>query len=239
MTVEAWVQARLLTLDRHPDTREPTVEVAHEALLREWPRLRGWIDEDREAIVALGHLRESATSWVELDRDTGALYRGARLEHVVDVIDDRVGTLPPLEHEFLDASRAARDAERRADAQRVKRQARTNRRLRFLVAGIAAGLVVTMVLGFVAVDQRDRANTQRRVAGARELASASVANLEGDPELAVLLALEAVARTRGATARRSTRRRKRCTEPSPRRTSCCACPMSVVGSTGARTATAS
>ena len=54
-----------------------------------------------------------------------------------------------------------------------------------------------MVLGFVAVDQRDRANTQRRVAGVRELASASVANLEGDPELAVLLALEAVARTRG------------------------------------------
>ena len=74
--VEAWAQARLLTLDRHPATREPTVEVAHEALLREWPRLRGWIDQDREAIVAMGQLRDAAATWAELDRDPGALYRG-------------------------------------------------------------------------------------------------------------------------------------------------------------------
>ena len=97
--VETWVQARLLTLDRHPATREPTVEVAHEALLREWPRLRGWIDDDREAIIALGQLREASASWVVLDRDTGALYRGARLEHVIDVMDDRNEALPHLERE--------------------------------------------------------------------------------------------------------------------------------------------
>ena len=36
--IEAWAHARLLSLDRHPQTREPTVEIAHEALLREWPR---------------------------------------------------------------------------------------------------------------------------------------------------------------------------------------------------------
>jgi hypothetical protein len=45
--IEGWAQARLLTLDHHPASRQPTVEVAHEALLREWPRLRGWLDEDR------------------------------------------------------------------------------------------------------------------------------------------------------------------------------------------------
>ncbi len=78
--IEAWAQARLLSLDRHPESREPTVEVAHEALLREWPRLRAWLEEDRERIVALGHLRESAASWETLDRDAGALYRGARLD---------------------------------------------------------------------------------------------------------------------------------------------------------------
>ena len=88
-----------------------------------------------------------------------------------------------------------RDEERHAEAQRVARQARTNRRLRLLVAGIAAGLVVALVLGFVAVDQRNRANTERRVAVARELAAASVANLDTDPERSVLLALEALART--------------------------------------------
>ncbi len=50
-TIDRWAEARLLTLDRHPQTRVPTVELAHEAMLREWPRLRGWIDEDREAII--------------------------------------------------------------------------------------------------------------------------------------------------------------------------------------------
>ena len=49
-SIDRWAQARLLTLDRHPQTRVPTVELAHEALLREWPRLRDWIAEDREAI---------------------------------------------------------------------------------------------------------------------------------------------------------------------------------------------
>ena len=92
--VEAWAQARLLTLDRHPATREPTVEVAHEALLREWPRLRGWIDQDREAILAMGQLRDAAKSWAELDRDPGALYRGARLEVTLEVTESRLDTLP-------------------------------------------------------------------------------------------------------------------------------------------------
>ena len=130
-----------------------------------------------------------------LDRDDGALYRGARLEHVIDVTDDRAETLPHLEREFLDASRTVRDEERDAEAQHVVRQVRTNRRLRLLVAGIAAGLVVALALGFVAVDQRNRANAERRVAVARELAAASVANLDTDPERSVLLALEALART--------------------------------------------
>ena len=87
--VDRWAQARLLTLDRHPQTRVPTVELAHEALLREWPRLRRWIEEDREAIIVLGHLRDAAASWDELERDPGALYRGARLEVALDVAEGR------------------------------------------------------------------------------------------------------------------------------------------------------
>lgn len=82
--IDRWAQARLLTLDRHPQTRVPTVELAHEALLREWPRLRRWIEEDREAISALGRLREAAATWIGLGRDPGALYRGARLELTLD-----------------------------------------------------------------------------------------------------------------------------------------------------------
>jgi hypothetical protein len=93
---EMWAQARLLTLDRHPESREPTLEVAHEALLREWPRLRGWLEEDREEIVALGHLREAAAGWAGLNHDPGALYRGARLDTALQLAGSGARTLPPL-----------------------------------------------------------------------------------------------------------------------------------------------
>ncbi|GAA1479531.1 hypothetical protein GCM10009623_39770 [Nocardioides aestuarii] len=194
--VDGWAQARLLTLDRDPRTRVPTVEIAHEALLREWPRLRGWIEEDRESIGALDRLREAAATWEELGRDPSALYRGARLELTVD--DARLGPadMPPLEQEFLAASVAARDEELRAEEARAERRARDNRRLRVQRAAIAGALVVAVVGGFVALDQRQQAEEERRVATARELAAASVTNTESDPERAVLLALAAVDETR-------------------------------------------
>src|SRR6185369_4135505 len=88
-----------------------TVELAHEALLREWPRLRGWIEEDRDSIVVLTHLREAAAGWDALGRDPGAVYRGARLQAALDVTAARAAEAPALEREFLDASRGERDRE--------------------------------------------------------------------------------------------------------------------------------
>ena len=69
--IDRWAAARLLTLDRHPQTRVPTVELAHEALLREWPRLRDWIAEDRDALMVLGRVREATSTWVELEPRPG------------------------------------------------------------------------------------------------------------------------------------------------------------------------
>ena len=194
-TIDRWAQARLLTLDRHPQTRVPTVELAHEALLREWPRLRAWISEDREALMALGHLREAAASWEALDRDPGTLYRGARLDVALDVASGRSGGLPPLEREFLDTSRSERDREQQEEADRIARQARANRRLRIQFVAIAVALVVALVGGLLALDQRRQAQREGRVAIARELAAAADASLTDDPERSVLLALAAVDET--------------------------------------------
>lgn len=196
VVIDRWSNARLLSLDRHPQTRVPTVELAHEALLREWPRLRGWIEEDREALRVLGHLRDASRSWRDLDRDPGALYRGARLEVALDVTDARHDHLPELDREFMAASRLARDVERQEDDARIARQARANRRLRAQLGVIAVALVVALVGGYVAVDQRGHAEQERRIATARELAAASDANLDVDPERSVLLALEAIDATR-------------------------------------------
>ncbi|MGO4758280.1 hypothetical protein AB4212_58390, partial [Streptomyces sp. 2MCAF27] len=66
-------RARLITLD------ENTVDLAHEALITAWPRLRGWVAEDRERLRTHRQLTEAARAWEELRRETGALYRGTRL----------------------------------------------------------------------------------------------------------------------------------------------------------------
>jgi WD40 repeat protein/DNA-binding SARP family transcriptional activator len=199
--IDRWAEARLLSLDRHRQSRLPTVEPAHEALLREWPRLRRWIEEDREALLVLGHLREAAAGWVDLGRDPGALYRGARLQVALDTLD--VETLAAQERELLDASRAAREAEEQETAVRLDRQARANRRLRAQLVVIAVALVVALVGGFVAVDQRRQADEERRVAFVRELAAAADASLADDPERSMLLALAAidVTRSSGGTVR--------------------------------------
>jgi WD40 repeat protein/DNA-binding SARP family transcriptional activator len=169
--IEVWAQARLLTLDRHPESRAPTVEVAHEALLREWPRLRGWLEEDREQIVALGHLREAAASWDGLDHDPGALYRGARLDTALQLADRGARALPPLEREFLDASHTERDRDRQREADQLSRTTRANRRLRVQLVALAVVLVVAVVAGLTAVRQRDRAQESAADADAAAVAA--------------------------------------------------------------------
>lgn len=193
--VDHWAQARLLTLDVHPQTRVPTVEVAHEALVREWPRLREWIEQDRSELVVLGRLREAAATWAELGRDASALYRGTSLEAALHVSRRRTG-LNPVETEFVRSSQAARERERAQEAELIRSQARTNRRLRVQLSVIGVALVGALVGGFLAVDQRGEAISERHIATARELAAAAEANLRDDPERSMLLALAAVDATR-------------------------------------------
>ncbi len=71
--VELLVGARLVTSD------DGVVELAHEALARAWPRLRGWLDEDVEGQRILRHLTGAADTWDAMGRPDSELYRGARL----------------------------------------------------------------------------------------------------------------------------------------------------------------
>jgi WD40 repeat protein/DNA-binding SARP family transcriptional activator len=201
--IEEMTSARLLSVDHDPRTRVPTVQVAHEALLRSWPRLQQWIVEDRDAIVETNLRREAAAAWEREDRDEGALFRGARLERALDLTEMARAALPAIEREFLDASEAARNRAQEETQRRIAEQARANRRLRVQVAVIAVALVMAMVVGFLAVeqrgqarDERDAADRARRSATARELASAAAANVDVDPERAIHLAMRAVDATR-------------------------------------------
>ncbi len=102
-----------------------TVELIHEALLEQWPRLRAWIEEDAQGRQLGAHLAQAAAEWETSGRDAGELYRGVRLAAALDWTgtNQERGGLNRLEREFLDASRNASN--------------RANRRLRLLLAGVA------------------------------------------------------------------------------------------------------
>ncbi len=203
--LRALIDARLVTVD------SGTAEIAHEAVFREWPRLRGWIEEDRDALRMLGQLRVSARAWGE-QKDESALYRGSRLQAVVDVLNavdvlDRtrsaVLALDEPSKAFVGASIDAAKLEETERVSQVQRERRANRRLRVLLSTAVALLVVAMGTGAFAVRQRNRATYERRTADARRLAAVA-ADVRADRlDLAVLLSIEANNRhddleTRGA-----------------------------------------
>ncbi|HEX6713595.1 MAG TPA: BTAD domain-containing putative transcriptional regulator, partial [Thermoleophilaceae bacterium] len=158
-----------LAADRLVTVGDGEAEVAHEALLREWPRLRAWLDEDAEGRRLHRQLAASARDWDDGGRDPDALSRGARLVSSADWADKHAGDLNEREREFLAASQAGAEAA-------AERQRRANRRLRALLAGVAALLVAASVAGLVAVSQRGQARDALLVADAQRLGAEAVTN---------------------------------------------------------------
>ena len=156
--IDRFLTHRLLVTDVHPVTREPVIEVAHEALLREWPRLVEWIDQDRDVIRLRRALHTAAHDWQLANRDEAMLFRGSRLVAAQDAA--RHAPLTPTEHTFLQASHDLDQHERTQTAERAAQQARQNKRLRRLLAAVAVVLVIALAAGVLAYRQRNRANDQ-------------------------------------------------------------------------------
>ena len=163
---------------------EGNVEVAHEALLREWPRLREWIEEDAEGRRLRRHITQAATEWDAAGRDQGELYRGARLAAALDWTADHALDVNELEREFVTESREASEQE-------TKRVRRTNRRLRGLLAGVAVLLAAAVAGGIFAVVQRGEARDAETAQFAQRLGAQAL--VEEDLDLSLLLARQAVA----------------------------------------------
>jgi DNA-binding SARP family transcriptional activator len=180
----------VLTARRLLTKGEGTVEVAHEALLREWPRLRGWLEEDTQGRALHRHLTQAAGEWAAAGRDPGELYRGARLTAALEWARDHRTDLNDLERGFLDAGRAAAEREVADARHRADREARTSRRLRGLLAGLAVVLVLALVAGGLALSLRGRAERQTVVAESRRLGAQSL--IQRDLDRSLLLASEAV-----------------------------------------------
>ena len=127
--MERLAAARLLTVS------DDYVEVAHEALFREWPRLRGWLEDDRAGREAERRLAVAAEEWRAEGEDPALLWRGARLEAGLELAAARPEETTSVERAFLEAGRAAAEEARLAAERRAEREARQNRRLRAILAG--------------------------------------------------------------------------------------------------------
>lgn len=202
--LSALADARLVTTDQN------SAEVAHEALIREWPTLRGWLEEDRAGLRLHRHLTETAQEWDNSGRDPSGLYRGARLAQALEWAAAHADNINALEHVFLDTSQSLAESEERereeqrqrelasaqrlieAEQVRIEEQISANRRLRQRAAFLAVALIIASALGITALTFGQRTVQAERLATSRELAAAAVTNLQVDAERSVLLALAAL-----------------------------------------------
>lgn len=179
---------RLLTLDLDPATKEPTVEVAHEALIREWGRLREWLEDSRNDVRMQRLLATAVDDWQRHDREKSYLMRGAKLAQYEGWRETTDLALTTDENQFLEISIVERDREHR-------------RRQTVLYLALGFSLLVAVVMAVMAgwaVAQRNWAENSEYTTlvqasiGLAAQAELELVKVEGLSERATLLALEAL-----------------------------------------------
>lgn len=196
--------ARLITTD------QDVAEVAHEALIREWPTLRNWLEENREGLRLHRHLTVTAQEWDASNHDSSILYRGARLAQALEWATEHGGDLNLLERSFLEASQtlvekeaAERETQRQRELEsaqklaetekmRAEEQLQSNKRLRQRAIVLTTAFILAGILALVAGIFWRNSVQSNRLATSRELSAAAINNLQIDPERSALLALQAL-----------------------------------------------
>lgn len=166
--IEQLLAARLVTSD------DGVLEITHEALARVWPRLRGWLDDDVEGQRMLHHLSTAADAWDSMGRPASELYRGVRLARIHDWRASSTTPLTDTELAFLAASHDQAELEERSAEEHARAQARLIRRLRVVLTGAVALLVLALAAGGVAAVQSRRAgDNEARAVASRQTAEQS------------------------------------------------------------------
>jgi WD40 repeat protein len=169
--LEVFARARLLTIDTD------TVEITHEALIREWPRFRDWISADRTKLLAHQQLSQDAAAWDRSGREPAYLYSGSRLTTAQATAEEYRPELIPLEQAFLEAS--------------LRRSRRRTTRTRQLIATLIALLMFAVAAGIGAFQQRLSADHARNLALSRLVAAETAQLGSTDPALAMQLSVAA------------------------------------------------
>ena len=130
------VSARLLVQDGVGQAS--TVEVAHESLIRKWPRLRAWLDEDRAGLLVQRRVKQAAQQWALQNRDESLLYRGTQLAQAGEWRKTWEARLGDLDRSFLDASEALRVTVAKQYAEQLGRERTRARQTR--IAAVVLGV---------------------------------------------------------------------------------------------------
>jgi len=182
----AAADTRLLVIGRDESTGRETVEVAHEALIRKWDRVREWLNEDREFLLWRQRLRTGLAEYERTGGDPGSLLRGAPLGEAERWCLGRPQELAERERRYISDSIAIRERGRKEEEWRRQSEVANAKRLRRLTWGLGLLLLLTVAGTSFTL-------WQAAVAHARELVAASRATEESDPEISVLLAAQGVA----------------------------------------------
>ena len=147
--IDTFSRYRLLALDRDAVTGSPTVEVAHEALLTEWHRLRDWIDQHRDDLTKQATFLVAVNEWEASGRHSGYLLHGTRLDDYCRWATTTQLRLTAAEHDFISEAVAAPAAGEADEADREKVRLRLQRRSRHLLVGLfVAAAVLTGVIAY-------------------------------------------------------------------------------------------
>jgi WD40 repeat protein/serine/threonine protein kinase len=183
--IDTFLKHRLLTADFEPQTRAPTLEVAHEALIRVWQKLKSWLDASRDDLRLHQKLSVATTEWIHTNRDSSYLASGARLSQFEQLQSATTLPLAVEESNYLEASMASRQ--------------RATNRLRLFIAGLVIFSIVAFSLALIALDrqraaetEKTRADVQASISRARELAVTALTGVD-QTDLGLLLSLESLA----------------------------------------------
>ena len=210
------IDARLLATDRVADTGETTIEPAHEALLRQWGLLQGWLEEDFAALSTLEGVRRAARDWEANARDEAWLaHTGGRLEDA-EALSRRDGfahAFDATDRAYLSAAHAVDSARRNRELEEARKLAEAQReaaeRQRQVAARTRIGLIAASLLAIAAVgaafygfDQAKRADAEAtRATEQAEIAAANETEAEVNAaRLAVTVASAALDRGDTGTA---------------------------------------
>ncbi len=195
--IDTYAESRLLSLDHDLASRQPTVEVAHEAILREWERLREWLNESRDDIRQERMVAQAAKSWQEHGRDKSYLLTGTRLEQASAWGEQTQLALTPLETTFIESSKQEATMLAHTETVRAKREQAQEQRSRTLLRAIVAVFALATVFsggfGIFAINSANaEAEARQDALTQASVGLAALADRTTDSDLSVLLALEAV-----------------------------------------------